>query len=194
MIEIEELMEDDKTLICLTETQLKIKKVKPYGNIQVMESMRDFQDKKGGGLMMLHRKSDIINLKQMQNRNKDYLHVKGEIVNKQIHIILVYFSVNDKERNKNLREEIEKHIEELKDNLLIVMGDFNGHVGFLGKQEINKNGELIIDWMENYDLILLNNDSDCTGEYTWSRDQQKSVIGYVLISNGVYDMFHSMYI
>ena len=41
------------------------------------------------------------------------------------------------------------------------MGDFNGHIGFLGLQPINKNGELMLDLIDNNNLILLNGHADC---------------------------------
>ena len=75
---------------------------------------------------------------------------------------------------------------------LIVMGDFNGYVGFKGGQKVNRNGELILDWMENYSLVMLNDDYKCTREITWSRNEQRSVIDYVLVTNQVYGKFKSM--
>ena len=42
-------------------------------------------------------------------------------------------------------------------------------------------------------LILLNEDR-CTGMYTWSQDQRKSVINYMLVNKEMYKYYESMHI
>ena len=54
-----------------------------------------------------------------------------------------------------------KHIENTKN--YIILGDFNGHTGFLGPQSMNKNGDMMLD------LILLNGHPDGKGEITWQQ-------------------------
>ena len=52
------------------------------------------------------------------------------------------------------------------DSDLILLGDFNAHVGIVGPQELNRNGRLLLNLMETYSLILLNNNEKCVGEIT----------------------------
>ena len=50
-----------------------------------------------------------------------------------------------KYHNKKMREEIGQMLEEreIQQKAIIVLGDFNGHLGYLGNQEENMNGKLI---------------------------------------------------
>ena len=54
--------------------------------------------------------------------------------NKYNSVIIIYFSVNDKERNNEMRKEIDRIIEG-KEEPLLITGDFNGHVDFKGDQK-----------------------------------------------------------
>ena len=49
----------------------------------------------------------------------------------------------------------------------IILGDLNGHTGFLGPHTMNKNGEAMLDFIYKYNLILLNGHAECLGEITW---------------------------
>ena len=62
------------------------------------------------------------------------------------------------------------------------MGDFNGHIGLLGKQKLNRNGKVVLNLMEKYNLILLNMDANCCGETTRSQNNEQSTIDYVLVN------------
>ena len=46
-------------------------------------------------------------------------------------------------------------------NKLLILGDFNGHIGVLGTQKLNRNGKRVI---ENFNLNLSNLDDKCNGE------------------------------
>lgn len=188
--EIEELIRGN-SIICLTETQKKVRDVNFDKNFRVIDSMREQKDRKGGGLMVIYREEKGVDLQKIETKCKDVLYVKGKIEGWEVKIVVVYFSVNDTVRNMEMKQEIEKIIEESTEPLLIT-GDFNGHVGFKGEQKLNRNGEIILHWMEKYGLIMLNDDEKCTGEYTWGREGQRSVIDYVLVTDKVYKKFHSM--
>ena len=59
---------------------------------------------------------------------------------------------------------------------------------------MNNNGRTVLEWITNYNLILLNRDQNCTGTYTWMRGEQKSVIDYVLVNSKMYDYYRSIQI
>lgn len=158
------------SIVCLTETQKKLRDVNFEDDCVVIDSMREQQDRKGGGLMMLCRKNKGVVMQKIDTKSKDVLHVKGNIEGWEVRILLVYLSVNDEVRNNKIKEEVERIMEGNSDPL-IVTGDFNGRVGFKGEQRVNKNGEMILEWMEKYRLIMLNEDEKCIGEITWSRNE-----------------------
>ena len=59
---------------------------------------------------------------------------------------------------------------------VIVIGDFNAHLRLLEDRKEDINGEMVMRWLDEYDLILMNADEKCEGVYTWSRGDQKSAM------------------
>ncbi|XP_068203194.1 uncharacterized protein PF3D7_1120000-like [Palaemon carinicauda] len=165
------------------------------------ESMRDFKDKKGGGLMVIYKDDKDIEMEKVHSKNLDILDVKGNILKKkkksEENSSQVYMDCGGdregKERNVVIRAELAKKIEEVEeDEALIIMGDFNGHLGFLGYQEENENGKKILEVINNKNLILLNVDEKCKGTYTWERGDQRSAIDLVLVNKEMYEYFNEM--
>ena len=86
---------------------------------------------------------------------------------------------NDNEtidHNKKIIEEIGQILEEreIQQKATIILGDFNGHLGYLGNQEKNMNGKLINKMIQGEDLILLNIDSRCK-ELIHGKEENKKV-------------------
>ena len=188
-------------IICLTETQLKEDNIRMGENVISYNAMRDAKgdEKKGGGLMILHRKNKRINFEKIENRNKNLLEMEGECYGLKIRIVLAYFDTDKskeggQKRNKALQTEIEKTMKKAKekDEAILVLGDFNGHIGLLGHQKQNQHGKVILKWIEEDGLTLLNLDEKCEGVYTWSRGDQKSVIDYALVNRKMYNHFVEM--
>ena len=160
--------------------------------------MREMQDRKGGGLLIMYKEKEKYDLQKMTTRSTEILHVEGEIGKEQIRIVLVYMKTgNDnetKKHNKKIIEEIGQIIEEkeIQQKATIVIGDFSGHQGYLGNQEENMNGKLINKMIQEEDLILLNIDSRCKGTYTWQRGEQKSAIDLIMVNQCGYEKFEEM--
>ena len=97
-------------------------------------------------------------------------------------IIAVYLSVEggatELAENKIKLEIIGKILHTHRGEDLILMGDMNGHVGILG-EPINKNGELLLAWCENWDMNILNQNSD-NGWITWERGDSKSALDMII--------------
>ena len=55
-----------------------------------------------------------------------------------------------------------------------------------------KGGSTVLNPMNRYNLILLNNDEKCKGLYTWEGRGQKSVIDYALVNIRLYDEYKNM--
>ena len=128
---------------------------------------REVKDKKGGGLMLLYKSNKDVEITKINTKNYYILFAKGKVLNTEFKIILVYFSAgnsqDDRCRDNTLRQDCENIMGNLKDEAFIVLGDFNGHIGFLGYQALDKKGEMIIEWMNNYGLTLLNAVDECEG-------------------------------
>ena len=66
------------------------------------------------------------------------------------------------------------------DELILILGDFNAHLGIIGDQDVHSNGRIVLDMMTEDNMLLLNDTEKCKGIYTWERgDQKVSLILYL---------------
>ena len=105
---MEELV-NSNSIVCLIETPKEIRNVKFSSKINIVENMRELNDKEGGGLMVLFQ----------DNKGVSFTKIK---TNWNLYMIVVYFSVSDKERNINMRKEIEKIVDNSEQPIIIVGG------------------------------------------------------------------------
>ena len=176
----------------LTETQQKIDKLEEKENIIKIIKMREPNDKKVGGMMVLYRVDNkfVTNHEEKETRSKDILDIEFKIGPEKCRIILVYLSVTSPGsnlKNKQMYDEITEKMENYEHNIL-VLGDFNGHIDGLGYQVQDFNGEIVLNLMNFNNLIFMNMDIRCEGMYTWERGLQRSVIDYVLINNKMHKL------
>ena len=57
---------------------------------------------------------------------------------------------------------------------------------------LDDNGKMVLDWMVDFSMIMLNDDFNCKGETTWQRGEQRIVVDFVLISKQAYQYFRRM--
>ena len=74
----------------------------------------------------------------------------------------------------------------------MVLGDFNGHIGFIGPQNLNYNGNNVLNLIEKWNLILLNGDEKCEGVITRRQRIIGSAIDFILVNQEMYNFFESM--
>lgn len=98
--------------------------------------------------MFLYQNAKDIYLDKVSTKWRDILLIRGSVRWWKVQIIIVYFRVNDRVRNHSMKTEIERIIEANNEEPLLIIGDFNGHVGFNGPQKIDENGKMILEWME----------------------------------------------
>ena len=128
-------------IICVTETQQREEKFNHLkDNIQITSSHRGKEDMKGGGLMIINVKENIT-VEKLHSDHPDVLYVEMAIAKYKFRIVLVYMASGNEpvkiERNIQIKKCIESKIEESKElnEDLMVLGDFNGHIRFLGAQQ-----------------------------------------------------------
>ena len=200
MAEIEDmfLRKDGRlNLVCLTETQKKQDSILISKNVVNINSMREKKDRKGGGLMILYRKNNKMNFNKIENKNKNILEIEGRCLGIKLRIVLVYFDVRKGTKgtnaNKPIQRAVEKIIEKEEEEALIILGDFNGHIGIIKEtRPLDKNGKMILRWLDDYNLTLLNLDEKCEGAFTRTIKDQKSIVDYVLINKKMYNRFKEM--
>ena len=124
----------------------------------------------------------------------DILAVRAQLTKrKSIVVCVLYFDVAYRTRNKRIMSNLSKMIGSISEEEgLVIMGDFNGHVGFLGPQRQNWNGKMMLDLIDRQGLILLNADVKCKGEITRRHRNEVSTIDYVLMNRKLYEMYVGM--
>ena len=186
----ESLEQNTYKIICLTETHERFAKVDIPQGYRCVTRRRNENDKKGGGLMMLY--DDCISAVTCETVSKDLLYVDIEFEKQNFKIILAYMDVADNSRNELIKSELKNIITEVEEsNRMMVLGDFNGHVGFLGRQELDIGGRYILELLEE-NMILLNGDDRCRGEVTREENGVESTIDYILVNKRMYDIFMHM--
>ena len=176
--------------MCVTETQKKVDDIRKSRGIVVRSSMRGEEEQKGGGLMIIYREGEGKNWNKIENGYADILEVEGKIGDLVSRIILCYFRTGAGEEidrgNRRLRDFILGRIEQVGGEMgMIVLGDFNGHLGYLGEQRENRTGRLVNEMIEGGNLNLLNIDSRCIGRYTWEGRGSRSVIDLVMVNDRI---------
>ena len=156
------------TILCLTETQKKINDIKMSERIRSIESMSSLTDRRGGGLLVLYREGGKVELEREGSRSKDILEVSGKIGGVKVKIVLVYLATGQggaAEINEGIMEEIREKIgrAEERGEGVVLLGDFNGHLGYLGHQEESITGAIVNRMIEQCGLNLLNIDERCVG-------------------------------
>ena len=117
------------------------------------------------------------------------------IAGMKIYVLLVYLDVRDEKRNKYIYENLDLMISDLDNKMsVIVMGDFKGHGGFLGDQDNNHNLVKLLEFVERWNLIIMNCDTKCRGTFTRIYRDNKSVIDYILVNEAMYKHYDSMVI
>ena len=101
--------------------------------------------------------------------------------------------VQEEARNMKIKNKVREVVEEIDvDENLILLGDFNANLGFVGPQKLNKNGKVVIELMETFNLILPNGDDRCEGQITRSIREERSSIDFVLVNTSAYNKFRKM--
>ena len=183
-------------ILCLTETKNTFDKVDISGRLKYHATRRERGGRRGGGIQVIYPDDERILLDKVENDSSEILELDGTIYGMDIKMVIVYMDTRKNkdgdEANKKIRKKLEKIIENNERDGLMIMGDFNGHIKWWDGKEDDKNGGMLLEWIQDYGLIMLNMDDRCIGKYTWSRGENKSVIDYMMVNSRVYDKFVGM--
>ena len=191
-------MEDKIILLCITETHQRTNRIRFPEEFVQIEETRMHNDKKGGGLMITFKNNPNVTatretFNDAQMETNDILEIKAKVYRKAFTIILVYFDVKDKTRNGKIRQRLINRLSHVQPHdKIVLLGDFNGHLGFIGPQDLNCNGRLILELMERFNLVLLNGDDKCKGTITRSQREENSAIDFILVNERMYEDFIEM--
>ena len=147
---------------------------------------------------LVNLEKNIIPPKEKGVGNRDVIEVAGKCYGLELRLVLVYFDVDKSRtgegycRNRRIQKIVESRIEKEGTEGLIVMGDFNAHLIMLGAKDNDINGRMVLEWLDKYDLVLMNADRKCKGLFTWGRREQRSSIDLVLVNRKMYELCSNM--
>lgn len=80
--------------------------------------------------------------------------------------------------------------------MVILLGDFNGHVGFTGPQPLNYNGRWVLDIMGKMEYDTIKWWFEVNGEEEVTRRQGNigSAIDFISVNEALYKYFETMFI
>ena len=186
-------------IAALVETHVRNDRFTWDSRWKIHEKRRRDKEKKGGGLLILYKEDAHIMLEEESVENSDILVVKGSIGEIKVKIILVYYTTRTSSGSKEINQKITSSIKDVlerteDDEHVMIMGDFNGHLGITGDQKIDENGKVVKELANEYNLMIANLDDKCTGEVTWERGEQRSAIDYILLNRKMFSKMEKMYI
>ena len=123
-------------ILCLTETHQKVDGLNLSKGLLKIKSHRERTDKKGVGLMVIYSCCEDIEIEKIETKHKDIMLAKCRIFNLKFKMRIVYFSAGnleaDRNRNNLMRIECEEIMSNAKkEESFMILGDFNGHLGFI---------------------------------------------------------------
>ena len=187
-------------IMCLTETQKKVNNIRIGQEMKILESMREMQDQRGGGIMILYEEREDLFLEKKESRYRDCLEVSGKFGKEKVNLTVVYLKTGagreELEHNREILARMKEGVLEAEERgeVYIAVGDFNGHLGYLGYQEENENGKNVNKLIEESGLLLMNIDEKCEGVYTWRRGESRSAIDLVLVNEKAFSIIQKMII
>ena len=144
----------------------------------------------GGGILIAKKDDSKINLLAIKiHETKEHVWVK---VN-NITIALIYAPIESQTKSEEIEEwyyELEKEYAIWQNEKVILMGDFNAHVGSDengidgNHNNVNKSGEILRSLIQRRNLHLMNNSKKCTGK--WTREDPngtKSILDMIIANN-----------
>ena len=186
------ILGDKLRIVCLVEINHKRDNFHVNKDINFLSKYRKIGDKNGGGIWCLWNSKFNIKIEEIQNPNPDILPVNVQISNFNLKLIITYLATNDDNRNNKIYKELDKLSEHKPIDNMLIVGDFNGHIGSLGPQPPNSKGKKMLQYVDRNNLNILNLDPRCSGEITRKQNDAESVIDFFLINENLYNSFIQM--
>ena len=198
------IQREQPDIMILVETKLAGKSCfKIDGYNQVIQRNRK---ELGGGLLIAVKNNTGIEMIILNIEDKQeimWVKIKMKHITYMIGVVYGY-AAESRTSDEEIEEwyfNLEKEISKYSDEKIIIVGDFNAHVGRddLGipnnHENINQNGEKLRSLVERRELIMINATHKCKGK--WTREDPngtKSILDYVITNEHAYDNIKNMII
>lgn len=183
-------------IICLTETKKKGHGVQAIEEYELIWSGVNKEKRAQAGVAILLRKSLVQGIKDIRYVNERILHISMQIRGQKLEIIAAYAPTND--CHDGIKEKFFTDLSDVIDKInqghqIVIMGDMNGRVGSrendevvgnFGEEEVNNNGERLIELCKQHNLKIGNSfyQHKEIHKITWERPSmnQKSILDYII--------------
>ena len=162
-------------------------------DVAIISKTRHCSDIKGGGLAVLFYRKHW-NIEEYPSKHQDILVTEISKGFLNCLLIIVYASTNNPARNDIIYCELKTIVTKNNERNILILGDFNGHIGILGPQQSNANGKKLMNFTDDLGLLILNLDTNCSGEITRYQHPFRSTIDFALCNNNMYKFFSHMII
>ena len=192
--------ENDIDILVFSETKLSEKenrKIPGYKN-----HLLNRQTRAGGVAIYFKKEFNVKVVKKNKECETLWVKLKGK---EQDLVIGGIYSPCEESVSKtsisNFVREVEKDLVEIRDNIckdIIMVGDFNAHVGadeegITGNNEkTGINGQEYRRFFKERELVLCNNTSKCTGQWTRIQGETKSILDLTVCTKSTYESLTSM--
>ena len=123
-------------IVCLTETGESFERLRIGNEYQVFNSMK--KEKGGGGIKVLIKRNDKVDLKEVSSKCEGILDLRGKIGYHETQILVLYMapqrSGEGAEKNTKIEEEVIEKTKDAENRLLLVVGDCNSHINMVDPQ------------------------------------------------------------
>ena len=186
-----EMSEWDFDVFGVTETQLRERCEIENDGYRMIGKGRSNWEKRGGGVVIIIRRDLDVGMEEVKvgecEMSEDIFAVrltyKVESKSESLLLVVCYMTVEGRDaRQDNVRKyDLVRRLRyDHRQEEIMVMGDMNGHIGILG-EEINGNGQLLIDFTEE-DYLENLNVTMAQGRVTWSGNRSESAIDFILVN------------
>lgn len=118
-----------------------------------------------------------------------------------LNVVIVYLAAGSRKTDTEMNDRLWKVLYDIVDQIpskkeaILILGDFNGRILVHGPlvpemEELRDcrkiTGKSLSEFAASQELRVLNRDVVCTGTWTWSRKNRKSVLDYVLANEALY--------
>ena len=199
--------EENPTLMCLTETHLKLDdELEEFEGYKTIRNDRNGQD--GGGVLIAYRKSleNITVEVARDNENCETLWIVIDNKHGQwgtsIRLGVVYAPQECRNRLEVFQGMYRKIEEQIrtgreKSQKVLLLGDLNCKVGTEidnNKEDVTKSARYLLKIRDQQRMQILNSDKRCKGLWTRVQGEERSVLDYILVSEEDTDNVVSMLI
>ncbi len=192
-------------VLAMTETMIGKDEVVVIGDRQVENKHRTGERRHGGigcisttGIRMANLDAEAVQHEEEEELDSEWQWWGIKTGTLKLALGIVYIQ-GDMQTRTRLLEKVGRQAAEFEGAAwqVILVGDFNGHVGDLvpgNSPTVNREGQLCKDFFRRSDMVVMNADRRCRGTWTRMQGNSRSVLDFILVSQTLNRQIETMVI